>query len=58
MKLCTNHPWVKRIKNYSKEGPGSFPRGDNHINAKIRWDHLNLLKNHRARRAHIYWKAF
>jgi hypothetical protein len=26
---------VKSIKDYSKEGPGSFPRGDNHRNAKI-----------------------
>jgi hypothetical protein len=35
IKFDTNHPWVKRIKDCSKEGPGSFPRGDNHRNAKI-----------------------
>jgi hypothetical protein len=40
MKLVTNLPWAKRIKNCSKEGPGSFPRGDNQRNAKIGWDHL------------------
>jgi hypothetical protein len=40
MKLGTNLPWVKRIKNCSIEGPGSFPRGDNQRNAKIRWGHL------------------
>jgi hypothetical protein len=31
MKLNTNHPKVKRINNCSKEGPGSFPRGRNHL---------------------------
>jgi hypothetical protein len=40
IKLGTNHPSVKRIKNVSKEGPGSFPRGDNHRNAKIGLDHI------------------
>jgi hypothetical protein len=35
MKLSTNHPRLKRIKNCSQEGPGSFPRGDNHRNTKI-----------------------
>jgi hypothetical protein len=35
IKFGTNHPWVKRIKDCSKQGPGSFPRGDNHRNAKI-----------------------
>jgi hypothetical protein len=34
---------VKRIRNCSKEGPGSFPRRDNHINAKIGWDHLKFF---------------
>jgi hypothetical protein len=29
IKFGTNHPWVKRIKDCSKEGPGSFPRRDN-----------------------------
>jgi hypothetical protein len=43
MKLGTNHPKMKRSKNCSKEGPGSFPRGDNYINAKTGWDHLRIL---------------
>jgi hypothetical protein len=34
VKLSANHPWMKRIKYCSKEGPVSYPRGDNHINAK------------------------
>jgi hypothetical protein len=35
IKFGTNHPLVIRIKDYSKEGSGSFPRGDNHRSAKI-----------------------
>jgi hypothetical protein len=60
MKLGTNHPWVKRIKNCWKERPGSFPGKVNHRNANEGWDHLKIffLKNHSARRAHIYRKAF
>jgi hypothetical protein len=27
----------------NKEGPGSFPRGDNHRNAKIGFDHFNIF---------------
>jgi hypothetical protein len=42
-KLGTKHPLVKRIRNCSKEGPGSFPRGDNHRNAKIGWSHLKIF---------------
>jgi hypothetical protein len=42
IKLGTNQPWVKRIENCSKEGPGSFLWGDNHINVKIEWDHLKI----------------
>jgi hypothetical protein len=38
VKLGTNHPWVKRIKNYLKEGPSSFPR-----EAKMVLDHLKSL---------------
>jgi hypothetical protein len=34
---------MKRIRNCSKEGPGSFPRGDYHRNAKIGWDHLKIF---------------
>jgi hypothetical protein len=43
IKFGTNYPWVKRIKNCSKEGPGSFPRGDNHRNANIGWDQFKIL---------------
>jgi hypothetical protein len=43
IKFGTNHPWVKRIKECSKEGPGSFPRRDNHRNAKIGWDHFKIF---------------
>jgi hypothetical protein len=43
IKLGTNLPCVKRITNCSKEGPGSFPRGDNHGNAKIGWDHSKIF---------------
>jgi hypothetical protein len=39
----------------SKEGQGSFPRGDNHRVGPFK---NFLLKNHRARRVHIYRKAF
>jgi hypothetical protein len=34
---------VKRIINCGKEGPGSFPRGDNHRNANKGWDHLKIF---------------
>jgi hypothetical protein len=43
IKFGTNHPWVKRIKDCSKEGSGSFPRRDNHRNAKIGWDHFKIF---------------
>jgi hypothetical protein len=43
IKFGRNYPWVKIIKNYSKEGPGSFPRGDNHKYAKIGWDHFETF---------------
>jgi hypothetical protein len=39
----TNHPWVKRIKDCSKDGPGSFPRRDNLRNSKIGWDHFKIF---------------
>jgi hypothetical protein len=42
IKLGRNHPWVKRIRNCSK-GPGSFPRGYNHRNAKTGWGHLKIF---------------
>jgi hypothetical protein len=34
---------VKRIDNYSKDGPGSFPRGDNHRYAKIESNHVKIF---------------
>jgi hypothetical protein len=34
-KLGTNHSWVKRIKKFLNEGPGSRLRGDNHKNANM-----------------------
>jgi hypothetical protein len=39
----TNHLWIKRIKNCFRKGSSSFSRGDNHRNAKIGWDHLNIF---------------
>jgi hypothetical protein len=36
IKPGTSHPC-------SKEGPGSFPRGGNHRNAKMGWDHLKIF---------------
>jgi hypothetical protein len=43
IKLGTNHPLVKGIKDCSKEGPGSIPRRDNHRNAKIGLDHFKIF---------------
>jgi hypothetical protein len=43
IKLGTNHPCVKRIKDCSKERPDSFPRRDNHRNAKIGWDYFKIF---------------
>jgi hypothetical protein len=30
VKLGTNHPWVKGIKNFTNKGPSPLQRGDNH----------------------------
>jgi hypothetical protein len=43
IKLGEKHPWMKRIRNCSKEGRDSFSKGDNHRNAKIGWDHLRIF---------------
>jgi hypothetical protein len=43
------------ILNCSNQGPGPLQRGDNYKNGVGSFE--NLLKNHRARRAHIYMKA-
>jgi hypothetical protein len=43
IKFGTNHPWVKRIKDCSKEGPCSFSRRNNLRNAKIGWDHFKIF---------------
>jgi hypothetical protein len=42
-KLRINHPWVKRILNYSKKGPGPLQRGYNHKNAEMGWGHLKIF---------------
>jgi hypothetical protein len=41
----TNHRWMKRIKDCSKDGPGSFPRRDNLRNSKIGLDLIIILKS-------------
>jgi hypothetical protein len=43
IKFGTNYPWVKRIKDCSKDGPGSFPRENNHRNAKTGWDNFKIF---------------
>jgi hypothetical protein len=35
IKLGTNHPWVKKILNYSNKGAGPLQRGDKYKNATI-----------------------
>jgi hypothetical protein len=57
IKLGTNHPEVRGIKNYTIQVPGPFQRGNNHKNGVGSFKNL-LLTNHCARRAHIYMKAF
>jgi hypothetical protein len=34
-RLGTNHPWVKGIQVFSKEGDSTSPRGDNSERVKI-----------------------
>jgi hypothetical protein len=59
IKLGTNHPWINGIQNDTNKRPGPLQGGDNHKNAKMGSGHLkNLLKNHSAKRAQIYMKAF
>jgi hypothetical protein len=43
MKLGRNHHWVRQIRNYSKEGPGSFSRGTIYRNAKIGCSRLEIF---------------
>jgi hypothetical protein len=43
IKLDRNHLSVKGMRNCSIEGSGSFPRGDNHRNAKIEWSHIIIF---------------
>jgi hypothetical protein len=43
IKFGIYHPLVKRTKDCSKEGSGSFPRKDNHRNAKIGWNHFEIF---------------
>ena len=42
-KLCTKHPWVKRIQVYSNEVPRLFQRGDNNEITKIHWLNLKIF---------------
>jgi hypothetical protein len=43
IKLGTNHPSVKGIKNCTNQVPGPFQRGDNHNNAKMGWGHSKIF---------------
>jgi hypothetical protein len=43
IKLGTNHPWVKRIKDCSSKGQCPLQRGDNYKNAKMGWGHLKIF---------------
>jgi hypothetical protein len=43
IKLCINLSWVKGILICSNKGPGPLQRGDNHKNAKMGWDHVNIF---------------
>jgi hypothetical protein len=43
IKLGINHPWVKRILDFSNKGPGPFQRGDHLKNAKMGWGHLKIF---------------
>jgi hypothetical protein len=55
-KLDTNDPWIQRIQILTK-GSGPLQRGDNHKNTIESFKNL-LLKNHWARKAQIYKRAF
>jgi hypothetical protein len=35
IKLGSNHPWAKRMLNYSNKGPSPLQREDKYKNAKI-----------------------
>jgi hypothetical protein len=39
----TNHPWVKKILNFSNKGPSPLQMGDNHKNGKIGLSHLEIF---------------
>jgi hypothetical protein len=60
IKLGTNYSWVKGILNCSNfKSQVLFKEENNYKNAKMgRGSFKNLLKNNRARRAHIYMKGF
>jgi hypothetical protein len=47
-KVGTKHPWLKRMRNCSNEGPGSLQRGGNHKNEKSGVGSFKnlLVKNH------------
>ena len=48
-KLGTKYPWVKGIQDCSNEWLRSFSEGDNYEIAKIHWQYLNYLKDHRPK---------
>jgi hypothetical protein len=51
IKRGTNNPWVKRILNFSNEGPGPLQNGVGSIK-------YLLMKYNWARKGHIYMEAF
>jgi hypothetical protein len=48
-RLGTNHPWVKGIQIFSKEGASHFPRGDNSERVKIHWKSLKTFFSRTSR---------
>jgi hypothetical protein len=59
IKLCTNHPLVNGILNYSNKGPGPLQMGANHKKYQNGMGSFQkLLKNYWARTAQVYMKAF
>jgi hypothetical protein len=60
IKLDASYPSMKGIQVHLSKGPNPHQKGDNHKNAKIGWSHLKIfsIKNHRARIAQIFMKAF
>jgi hypothetical protein len=59
-KLDTNHPWVKEIQVYSKEGDSPSPRGDNSERVKIHWKFLKPASQIQSNLVQIIlgWREF